>query len=116
MIYPWGNTFVADNVVYDGNSGGQTANVGSRPGGISWVGAYDLSGNVWEWVSTIYQSYPYSATDGRESNSDTNSERVGRGGSWDLDSYSLHAAFRYRDDPDFRGSDIGVRCARSGNP
>lgn len=54
FIYPWGNKFVADNVVYKGNSNNQTAPVGSRPLGASWVGALDMSGNVWEWVSSSY--------------------------------------------------------------
>jgi len=39
LVYAWGNGFIGDNVVYDGNSGGQTADVGSRPDGVSWVGA-----------------------------------------------------------------------------
>ncbi|PJF27076.1 MAG: hypothetical protein CUN52_15015, partial [Phototrophicales bacterium] len=53
LIYPWGNEFMANNVVYDGNSNSGTAPVGSREGGISWVGAMDMSGNVWEWVSSL---------------------------------------------------------------
>lgn len=113
LIYPWGNTFVADNVVYGGNSGSQTASVGSRPFGVSWVGALDMSGNVWEWVSSIYQSYPYVSTDGRESSSDTNSARVLRGGSWYGGGTGLRAAFRNWDGPAFRLNVIGVRCARS---
>ncbi|NDJ53582.1 MAG: formylglycine-generating enzyme family protein, partial [Chloroflexi bacterium] len=39
LTYPWGNEWGADNAVYRGNSGGQTAPVGSRPTGVSWVGA-----------------------------------------------------------------------------
>ena len=55
--YPWGNEFADENVVYNDN---QTADVGSRPGGASWVGALDLSGNVWEWVANWYEE-PYPA-------------------------------------------------------
>ncbi|MDZ4764130.1 MAG: SUMF1/EgtB/PvdO family nonheme iron enzyme, partial [Chloroflexota bacterium] len=86
LIYPWGNEFIAANVVYSGSSGDQTANVGSLPAGASWVGALDLSGNVLEWVSTIYDQdrypYPYRADDGREDIQDANNARVVRGGSW----------------------------------
>src|SRR5262249_15598164 len=46
LYYPWGNTFVADNTVYESNANGQTANIGSHPGGTSWVGALDMGGNV----------------------------------------------------------------------
>ena len=48
LKYPWGNDFVADNVAYNVNSPSETANVGSYPDGMSWVGAYDLSGNLLE--------------------------------------------------------------------
>ena len=41
LIYPWGNAFIADNVVYFLNSENRTWDVGSRPQGVSWVGAYD---------------------------------------------------------------------------
>jgi formylglycine-generating enzyme required for sulfatase activity len=112
LVYPWGNDFVADNVVYSGNSGGQTAAVGSRAGGVSWVGAYDMSGNVWEWVSSLYQSYPYEMGDGRE---DTNSTdvRVLRGGSWDFITNLLRAADRFWYSPVLTFNGFGVRCARS---
>jgi iron(II)-dependent oxidoreductase len=115
LIYPWGNDFVADNVVYAGNSSGQTADVGSKPGGASWVGALDMSGNVEQWVSSIYKLYPYAATDGRESDSDTTNSRVHRGGAWDMaNPDGLRSADRYGIDPSSAADDqTGFRCARS---
>lgn len=62
LVYPWGNEFVAENVVYGRNSGNVIAEVGTRPRGASWVGSLDMSDNVWEWVSTIYIGYPYRFT------------------------------------------------------
>jgi formylglycine-generating enzyme len=112
LTYPLGNEFVAENVVYFDNSGGQTAEVGSRPGGISWVGALDMSGNVWEWTSTIYRDYPYDASDDRESNSDTNSARVLRGGSWGDIGNLVRAATRLWGEPTVEYFNIGFRCAR----
>jgi formylglycine-generating enzyme required for sulfatase activity len=114
LKYPWGNDFVADNVVYSGNLGGQTADVGSRQGGASWVGALDMSGNVWEWVSTIYQPYPYDAADGREQDSNsTNVQRDLRGGSWLYDDGGFRATNRNWYNPNGFNYVIGVRCVHS---
>lgn len=111
LIYPWGNTFVADNVIYAGNIEFETANVGSKPGGASWVGALDMSGNVWEWVSSRFLPYPYVATDGREDSTIDNT-RIVRGGSWADSDTGVAASRRYSLlDTDLSGN-IGFRCAR----
>jgi formylglycine-generating enzyme required for sulfatase activity len=113
LNYPWGNRFDANNADYRGNSNNQTADVGSKPGGASWVGALDMSGNVWEWVSTLYQPYPYSPTDGRENRDDIQSKRVIRGGGWGDGEQSLSATNRSSltlSDADYN---VGFRCARS---
>ena len=119
-MYPWGNEFVEDNVVYYGNSPNEPTVVGSREGGISWVGAYDMSGNVWEWVSTIYDNdgftgeflYPYATDDGREDSVRTDVARVMRGGSF-VNTLRLRSALRNGNLPDFENNDFGFRCARS---
>ena len=54
LEYPWGNSFNENNVFYSGNSSNRPSEVGTKPGGASWIGAYDMSGNVWEWTSTVY--------------------------------------------------------------
>ncbi len=112
LIYPWGDEFVSENVVWDETSGGQMAAVGSRPGGVSWVGAYDLSGNMWEWVADWYGTYP-SERQVNPTGPEISAYRVLRGGSWS-DRYpgSLRAAYRYRDYPVFRYSYFGFRCVR----
>lgn len=65
LSYPWGDDWDATKATWAENSAGQTAAVGSLPEGASWVGALDMSGNVWEWTSSIFSGYPY-ANDGRE--------------------------------------------------
>jgi formylglycine-generating enzyme required for sulfatase activity len=114
LEYPWRGEFVAENVVFDGNSGSQTADVGEgiRTAGASWVGAHDLSGNVWEWVSSLYRSYPYDPTDGREDLA-ASGNRVLRGGSWGLTRDYLRAANRINNTPVGRNNGDGFRCARS---
>jgi formylglycine-generating enzyme required for sulfatase activity len=112
LIYPWGNEFVAENVVYSGNSSNQTATVGNRPGGVSWVGALDLSGNVWEWVSSLYLlPYPYDPM--KAEDLDDRRYRVVRGGSWFVTGTGLRAAYRGSLNPTDENSNLGFRCARS---
>ncbi len=125
LIYTWGNDFDgarlnfcdvncnwdwADETVDDGYQ--YTAPAGSYEGGISWVAAYDLSGNVWEWTSTLYQNYPYDENDGRESSSEANSDRVIRGGSWNNYVGDVRSANRGRYLPTINDHYVGFRCAR----
>ena len=50
--FPWGDEFDPDLVVYEANSDAQPAPVDSHSEGASWVGALNMSGNVWEWTAT----------------------------------------------------------------
>lgn len=109
--YPWGDEWNADNAVGSQYSNSQTADVGSRPQGASWVGALDMSGNVWEWLSSLYLNYPYEAN--HENVDDTNSTRVLRGGSFLIVNLSdLRASNRLRFLPPFEYDYIGFRCVR----
>lgn len=116
LIYPWGNTLNPQALIFDQNSGGQTADVGSRPAGVSWVGAHDMSGNVLEWVSSQYRRYPYNAHDGRENLSDTTALRVYRSGWGSYIDFGVSAAKRFYADPNYRDWFIGFRCARDFQP
>jgi len=114
LEYPWGNNFKAENVIYAGNSNAHPAPVGSKPDGKSWVGAYDLSGNLWEWTNSLYKPYPYDGADGRETGSDTGEMRTLRGGSFTIDALGLRLAARNVVYPTAgRSADGGFRCARS---
>ncbi|NDJ60924.1 MAG: formylglycine-generating enzyme family protein [Chloroflexi bacterium] len=119
LTYPWGSDFVADFVSFGQFINARTARVGSRPGGRSWVGAHDMSGNLWEWTSTIYDQtrypYPYNPNDGRENPADPSALRVLRGGAWyllDDDRGIFRATYRFAGSPESGLSDLGVRCVR----
>ncbi|MBZ0282730.1 MAG: SUMF1/EgtB/PvdO family nonheme iron enzyme [Anaerolineae bacterium] len=111
-LYPWGNAFQPNNVVYAGNSNGQTSEVGSRLTGASWVGALDMSGNVWEWVNTFYEPYPYTSDDGREVLNVANNLRVVRGGSWQVTDSLLRSTYRNNAISSSSYNVLGFRCAR----
>lgn len=115
LIYPWGDTYDAafvigsDDPFYGQN---KPAAVGSRPQGISWVGALDMSGNVLEWTSSVYMDYPYVETDGREDLTGTDF-RVLRAGSFASTAYYIRAANRFRIGPRYEDQLVGFRCTRS---
>ena len=116
LIFPWGNEFDENKVNYSQNSGNKTAPVGNYPNGISWVGALDMAGNVWEWTSSLYKDYPYINDDGRElsENKIHISENVVlRGGSFVLSGSDMHASNRDKYGADTDVYDIGFRCTRS---
>jgi formylglycine-generating enzyme required for sulfatase activity len=105
--WPWGNTFSADNLHYEENAEGKTAVVGSYPAGVSWVGAMDLSGNVWEWCITEWRE-DYTS---EENNAVTgaNVRRLLRGGSWQNYLRNARPTSRFRRDPGLSNRNIGFR-------
>lgn len=113
LVYPWGNAFVDANAVSSWmKTARATEPIGNRPGGASWVGAYDQAGNVWEWTSSLYAPYPYDPDDGRE-DPEAVGLRVVRGGA--CCSYviaDVRAAYRFPVDPTTVDANIGFRCAR----
>lgn len=127
LRYPWGNDFDPMLVNYcdagckwgwkderHSDGANYTAPVGSYPGGASWVGALDMAGNVFEWVNSLYQPYPYSPFDGREVDGASNYTdwRVLRGGAWSSTKEGVRAANRGLGTPDTRDSLSGFRCVR----
>jgi serine/threonine-protein kinase len=128
LTYPWGNRFDGARLnfcdrscssswmVWKANDGYEyTAPVGSYPDGASWIGALDLSGNVWEWVADWYGTYP----SGRQVNPtgpQSGDYRVLRGGSWGNVEDHTRGADRFRNTPSntyyiFYGFRCGVSAA-----
>ncbi|MCA9930899.1 MAG: SUMF1/EgtB/PvdO family nonheme iron enzyme, partial [Anaerolineales bacterium] len=100
----------------------RTTPVGVFPGGYTPEGIADLSGNVWEWTSTLWGesfqrptfAYPYAAEDGREEPENATASRALRGGSWSLTVNFVRASSRDYYQPNYRGDYFGFRlvCAR----
>lgn len=104
-IYPWGDSadvsyedgiltsrfnytgFIYTDIFSDINSaGGNTCAVDAYADGISWCGCYNMSGNCWEWTSTVEV-----AQNGAEKGYEVN---IIRGGSWYATSSSCKVSFR----------------------
>lgn len=113
LLYPWGNTFNADATVYIwnwGNSVTGPSSVGTKPEGISWVGVFDLSGNVQEWTLTDFQDYPYSI-DGAITQDDA-LPKIVRGGSYIHDEWQVTSTYREAMPPNLSSFGTGFRCVR----
>jgi iron(II)-dependent oxidoreductase len=113
LLYPWGNELDESALIFDRNFNNQTWDVGSRPNGASWVGALDMAGSVNEWVSSLYERYPYDPADGRENMDDTTGARVQRSLWSSYVDYGASAPMRFRAAPDTRDWFTGFRCALS---
>jgi formylglycine-generating enzyme required for sulfatase activity/tRNA A-37 threonylcarbamoyl transferase component Bud32 len=95
---------------FTSNSGGETHAVGQkRPN--AW-GLHDMHGNVWEWCSDWYGAYA-AGTVTDPIGPAYGSDLVRRGGSWDSSAGGCRSAFRYWNDPSFRGGNLGFRLALS---
>jgi serine/threonine-protein kinase len=82
-----------------------TSPVGTFPEGQSPFGAFDMAGNVAEWVDAPYCPYGQAACG--------TSARVTRGGSWMTDTpSSIRTTSRAKTSADARVPDVGVRCAK----
>lgn len=99
--YPWGDEFqrTAANTWEAGSESssglGGTTPVCTYPQGVSPVGAWDMSGNVWEWINAWYD--------------DENRYRVVRGGSWIGYRWFARASFCNWSIPLMFNDDLGFR-------
>ena len=104
--YPWGADASCDRANW-GNFEGEGPCAGTNPGfpvavgryadGASPYGALDMAGNVWEWVA--------------DSDDEDPKRRVVRGGSCCSYFVPPRAPNRNAWAPDYRGADLGFRCA-----
>ncbi|NJP06402.1 MAG: formylglycine-generating enzyme family protein [Chloroflexaceae bacterium] len=58
LIWPWGDDWRDGLANIEEAGHGVTLPVGSYPDGASPYGALDMTGNVWEWLSSTYKDYP----------------------------------------------------------
>jgi formylglycine-generating enzyme required for sulfatase activity len=110
-IFPWGNEADPERANYSDTGIGTTSAVGCFPDGASPYGVEDLSGNVWEWCRTKWESN-YEDYQGYDDLGGSDN-RVLRGGAFLSDGSFVRCAFRYRFLPDFRLRNSGFRVVAS---
>jgi formylglycine-generating enzyme required for sulfatase activity len=116
FTYPWGEGIDCDKANYEGSCVGETSPVGSYEKGKSAYGAYDMAGNVSEWVNDWYgETYYQSSPASNPSGPDSGDYRVLRGGAWYGSDFKARSAARFKSVPNYAYILFGFRCARS-NP
>jgi len=125
-IYPWGNEPPDPLKANYGKDKWDNHNalmpVGTLKDGKSPYGIYDLSGNVWEWVSDWYDpDYYVTSPSQNPQGPESGKYKVLRGGSWDFPFENLRSSRRDLnmpsstdyDSPAYRNFNSGFRCAKT---
>jgi formylglycine-generating enzyme required for sulfatase activity len=107
--FAWGNEFDATRVAPNTD----TTPVGFFFNNGSPVGAYDMSGNVWEWVNDWFQPDYYAQNQNdNPQGPQQGDQRVIRGGSFTNGQDDLRVTRRIKDDASRANRDVGFRCAK----
>ena len=114
--YPWGDEVGTAQANCDG-CGSRWDNRGTAPTGsfpANGFHAYDMLGNVWEWVEDCWtETYVGAPTDGSAWLTGDCDQRVLRGGSWNYLTTEISAAARLRIAPATQRGHFGFRVART---
>jgi formylglycine-generating enzyme required for sulfatase activity len=109
--FPWGND--APNSKTANYDTGDTTPVGSYPEDVSPYGAYDMGGNLMEWVNDLYAYDYYSNSPDQDPTGPVvGYARVAKGGSWYFNADYMRCAKRPNGNPGGANSSTGFRCVR----
>ncbi|MCC6904472.1 MAG: SUMF1/EgtB/PvdO family nonheme iron enzyme [Anaerolineae bacterium] len=111
--YPLGNRAKDDSANIRETTIGHTTGVGIFPEDRTPDGLYDMTGNVWEWCSSLALDYPYK-TDNRHENLNTKGARIMRGGCYDSPKRTIHSIQRHVIAPETQMPFNGFRVAKDG--
>jgi formylglycine-generating enzyme required for sulfatase activity/class 3 adenylate cyclase len=108
-VYPWGSKWDASlcQCREDLHGHERTGPAGSLRGNVSWCGALDMAGNVWEWCRDWYHPNSQQAASGAATG-----RRSLRGGAWASDAFECRCSCRLSSAPNNRSPLIGLRVAR----
>ncbi|MEP7289523.1 MAG: SUMF1/EgtB/PvdO family nonheme iron enzyme [Chloroflexota bacterium] len=124
VLYPWGDTFDAKKLNwcnkgcrYDWRNGdfndgfGKSAPVGSYPDNVTWVKAYDMAGNAWEWCADWFSAAAYRSSTTKDDplGPSSGAGKVLRGAGWSSLPPDTRLTYRFYRPAASYGYDITVR-------
>jgi hypothetical protein len=101
-----GSNNVDEVAWYLDNSDNRTHPIGTKM--PNELGLYDLCGNVWEWCSDGWSSYPEVAQLNPTGPTDSKTYVV-RGGGWNVSARYMRLSYRNNEKPDSRNYNLGFR-------
>ncbi|MGB0387157.1 MAG: formylglycine-generating enzyme family protein [Ardenticatenaceae bacterium] len=112
--WPWGNQRPDNTLVNFNRNVGDTTPVGNYPAGASPYGAYDMAGNVWEWVFDEYGSNYYASSPSDNPVGPSSAKtKILRGGPWYHSAPYIRVRDRVQNFAINRDQLRGFRCASS---
>ncbi len=111
--YAYGDAFDATLCNSGYSSVCDTVPVGRYPDGVSFYGCFDMTGNVWEWVSDWFSKTYYEDGQKNPTGPPVGTHHVSKGGSWTTDEEACQTSFRCWSLPGARWGYCGFRCART---
>ncbi len=114
QIFPWGDESPTCEMANFAGCNHQTVPVGSYPANVSPYGAFDMAGNVWEWVNDWWDPEYYTYSNYENPIGPENGDfKVRRGGAYEESPAHLRSTYRYHNYPPLTYRTIGFRCAAS---
>ncbi|MBW9114764.1 SUMF1/EgtB/PvdO family nonheme iron enzyme [Rhizobium cauense] len=123
IIYPWGSAWIADAANSEEAGFNNTCTVGLFPKGRSVYGCYDMTGQVWEWGTTLWGEdmaspsfrYPYHDDGREETDAPSAIRRVLRGGCFSSNRIKACCTYRGSLEPDgfWRGNGFRIVVAKT---
>jgi len=113
--FPWGNVEpTAKHLNFNQQWIGEKTlmPVGSYEAGKSPYGAYDMAGNVWEWVADWYNDRYYEKSPAKNPpGPETGTDKVLRSSGWAVETPLVRIFTRVKSAPTIRNESTGFRCA-----
>ena len=111
-VFPWGINPPSCSLLNYKGCLGHTSGVIDYPDGRSLYGAFDMAGNVFQWVNDFYEEHAYDSMPSRNpAGPASGNQHVVRGSSFETEASLLPSGVRHPAAADYHNADLGFRCA-----